>query len=150
MATGSCSRSRRVWLAGALSLAGCTAVDVSRLPTASGRGEVFVTQETVLEPYDSVGVLQVTRRGVRVFGFGDPSGTDVATAMDDVIPELRRNGADGLMNARVEMTQYTPLGKVVGLIFFLFPQPAEITITGEMVRLKAPAQSPTSPGGPTL
>ncbi len=120
----------------------CTAVDTARLPTYARPGDVFVTQESVRTPYESLGLVQVTRKGVRLFGFADPAGTDLEAAMQEVVPEVRRAGADGLMNARVEMSQLTLAGKLLGLLFFFVPVPSTVVVSGELVRLKGPVTPP--------
>lgn len=53
-------------------LSACTAVSFAPLPTQQAQGQIFVK-----EPYESVGIVQVTRRGVLLFGFADPAGTDL-------------------------------------------------------------------------
>lgn len=136
---------RTLAVTAALAATGCTAVDVTRVPSYQRRGDVFITAESIREPYDSVGLVQVTRKGVHLFGFADPAGTDLQAAIEQVVPEVHRNGADGLMNVRVEMTQYTLLSRIFGAILFFAPQPAEVTITGEMVRLKSGSSAPTAP-----
>lgn len=135
-------------------LPACTAIDVATLPGGARPGEILITQETLQEPYDSVGLLQITRKGVHLVGFADPAGTDLAAVIEQVAPEIRYSGADVLMNARVEMTQYTLPAKLLGLLFFFIPQPAEVTISGELVRRRStipgaqPVPGPQPTGGP--
>lgn len=135
-------------------LTGCTAVDKTTLPSGRGMGQIFITQESVSEPYDSVGVIQITRRGVLLFGFADPAGTDLAAATRELEPKIRAAGADGAMNVRFEMTQYTLAGRLLGLLFFFAPFPTEVTVTAELVKLKgnapAPAMPAVAPGGTQL
>jgi len=137
-------------------VSGCTAVDKAVLPSGHGNGQPFITQESIHEPYDSMGVVQITRKGVLLFGFADPAGTDLAAAVRELEPKIFEAGADGAMNVRFDMTQYTLLGKIFGLIFFFAPLPAEVTVTAELVKLKsnmAPAAPPApavAPGGTQL
>ena len=140
---------RHLWVFAALgALAGCTAIDVTALPT--GRpGEPFITQESVKEPYDSLGIVQITRRGPLLFGFADPAGTDLVAAVGELIPEIRRAGADGAMNVRFEMTQYNLASRLAGILLFFAPFPAEVTVTGELVRLKRSAV-PVAPVAPPV
>jgi hypothetical protein len=128
-------------------LSACTAVNYTALPTQAAQGQIFITAQGLTEPYESVGIVQITRRGVLVFGFADPAGTDLATAVNEVEGQVRRAGADGLINTRVEQTNYTTLARIFGLIFFFAPLPAEVTITGELVRLRR-GQMPVAPGAP--
>jgi hypothetical protein len=125
------------WLAAAaLATSGCTAVNQARLPSQNGPGQVFITQESVEGPYESLGVIQLTRRGVILFGWGDIVGTDLEQAIEEIRPQIRKAGADGMMNMRILQTQYTTTARVFGAIFFFAPLAAEVTITGELVKLK--------------
>ncbi len=130
----------------------CTSINVAKVPDdRAGRG-VFVTQEGLSEPYESLGLIQVTRRGVYAFGFADPAGANIDEAINDtLVPQIRQAGADGVMNVRYSMIQHTLPAKIFGAIFFFAPLPAEVTITGELVRLRSnqPAPSPTQPAPPT-
>ncbi len=122
-----------LWIALA---AGCTAANTARLPQGTaGRGDIFVTTGDVKEPYTSLGVIQVTRKAVVLFGWIDPGGTDLDDALNDLIPEARNMGGDGIINLRFEQTQYLPLARICGLIFFFVPLPTDVTLTGEVVRL---------------
>lgn len=135
---------RRVsYVLSALVASACTAVNYAPLPVQRGQGQIFVSAEGLQEPYESVGVVQVTRRGVILFGFADPAGTDLQAAVGDVEGQVRLAGADGVINAKVQQTNYTTAARVLGAIFFFAPLPAEVTITGELVRLRRN----TAPGG---
>lgn len=135
-------------LLGAFLLSACTAVSYAPLPAQHGQGQIFVTAQGLQEPYESVGIVQVTRRGVLLFGFADPAGTDLQAAVGEVEGQVRRAGADGVINTKVEQTNYTTLARIFGAIFFFAPLPAEVTITGELVRLRrnaAPGVPPALP-----
>ncbi len=136
-------------------LSACTAVSFAPLPSQQAQGQIFVSAEGLKEPYDSVGIVQVTRRGVLLFGFADPAGTDLQAAVSEVEGQVRRAGADGLINTRVEQTNYTTAARILGLIFFFAPLPSEVTITGELVRVRrgvaptlAPPIAPPMTGAP--
>ena len=142
---------KKMMLITAVALTGCTAVDYAALPRQSQIGDVFITQGSISEPYDSVGIVQITRRGVRAFGFADPAGTDLTAATNELAPEIRKFSADGVINARFDASPMTLGAKIVGLIFFFAPLPTEVTVTGELVRLKknipsAPGVAPAAPG----
>jgi len=139
-------RARAAALRGALMAAalgagsGCTAVNYAKLPQARTPGELLITQEALTEPYESKGVLQLTRKGPILFGFADVAGTDLETAVAELGPQIRARGADGLVNVRVEQTQYTTFRRIVAILHFFAPLPSEVTINGELVkRLPAPA-----------
>lgn len=127
---------RRGFLAALGGLCACTAVETATLPSdRSGRGGIFITQEDLNEPYESLGLVQATRRGTLVFGFIDPAEANLAGAIADLEPEVRKRGGDGIINFRYTMTQYVTAARILGFCFFL---PTEVSAMGEVVRLKRP------------
>jgi hypothetical protein len=126
-----------------VALAGCTTVDVARAPDAGRGRDVFVTTSDLPGPYTSLGVVQATRRGVLLFGFADPAGTDLQGDLDEqLLPQIRQMGGDGLINARFQQTQYALATRILFAILFFAPLPSEATITGEVVKLEPGAQPP--------
>ena len=126
-------------------LTGCTAVNTAYVPTARDGRDPFITSGNIQEPYQSLGLLQVTRKGVIIFGAIDPAGTDLNAGFQEMLPRIRQMGGDGLINVRWNQTQYTALARVFS-IFLLGMLPGEVTITGEVVRLRRagePARSPS-------
>ena len=135
-----------------MALTGCTVIDTSRLPSDRGGQETFVTAGDIPEPYESLGVVQATRSGVLLFGFVDVVGTDIDAGLREVlVPQVREMGGDGAINVRFRQTQYLPVTKALGAIFFIFPLPSSVTVTAEVVKLKrggaaqAPAAEPQPP-----
>lgn len=129
-----------------MALAGCTSVNVSRVPSMGDTREVFVTTGDVKGPYQSLGVVQTTRRGVLLFGFADPVGTDVESGLyESLIPEVRRLGGDGIMNVRFQQTQYILPTRILFAVLFFIPLPGEVTLSGEVVKL-GPGAAPPSAG----
>ncbi|HLL52846.1 MAG TPA: hypothetical protein VK447_04815 [Myxococcaceae bacterium] len=126
-------------------IAGCTAVNTATLPSGGGGRELFVLTGDLKQPYESVGLLQVTRKGAIIFGFGDPAGTDLNAALQDVYPQVRQMGGDGIINIRFHQTQYSVPTRVLFAVLFFVPLPADVTITGEVVRLRRNAP-PRPPG----
>lgn len=136
-------------LALGLALAGCTTVNTARIPGRSAlqRGErPFVLTGDLTEPYESLGPLQVTRRGVLVAGFLDPAGTTLESGFQELLEGVREMGGDGIINVRYEQTQYTPVARGVGLVLFLFPFRSQVTVRGEVVRLVRRDFTPPPPG----
>jgi hypothetical protein len=131
----------------ALMLGACTAVEVARAPSGrGGRGEVFVSTADVPGPYKSLGVVQATRRGVLLFGFADPAGTDLQASLDEqLLPQVRSMGGDGVINVRFHQTQYALPTRILFAILFFIPLPNEATLSGEVVKL-APGASPPGAG----
>jgi hypothetical protein len=116
-------------------VAGCTTVTTVRVPTRA-EGDLFVLSGDLKEPYESMGLLQVTRRGVMVFGFIDPAGTDLAAAFLDVLPQVRQMGGDGIINVHFHQTQYALPTRILAAVLFFVPFSSEVTVTGEVVRLR--------------
>ncbi|WP_224370638.1 hypothetical protein [Hyalangium versicolor] len=120
-----------------LVLGGCTTVDVARVEGSPRGHDVFVTTGDLPGPYKSLGVVQATRRGVVVFGFADPAGTDIQSDLDEqLLPQIRQMGGDGIINAHFQQTQYSLATRILFSILFFFPLPSEATITGEVVKLE--------------
>lgn len=127
-------------------LAGCTTVDVARAPSLRGGREVFVTTADSPGPYKSLGVVQATRRGVLLFGFADPAGTDLQADLDEqLLPQVRQMGGDGVINLRFSQTQYLLPTRLLFALLFFIPLPSEATLTGEVVKLE-PGASPPGAG----
>jgi hypothetical protein len=128
----------------------CTSVDYAPVPARTGPTGIFFTAESLHVPYQSMGVIQLTRKGVLVFGFVDPVGTDLEAAMKELEPQIRAAGADGLANLRVQLTPFTTADRILGAIIFFVPRPSEVTISGELVKLRdttqAPPVAPAAPG----
>jgi hypothetical protein len=119
----------------------CTVVNSVTVPSVPGApgqpGEIFVTAGDINQPHDVLGLVQVHRAGVLLFGLIDIIGTDLeAGFVETLMPEVKRLGGDGVVRVRYHMTQYTPLAKAFGVIFFIFPLPSQVTITGQVVKLK--------------
>jgi hypothetical protein len=121
------------------SAASCTVVNSVSLPSTPGtpEPEVFVTAGDLGAPHDVIGFVQVHRGGVLLFGNIDLIGTDLEAGFKDtLIPEVKRLGGDGVVRVRYSMTQYTPWARVLGAIFFIVPLPSQVTITGQVVKLR--------------
>jgi hypothetical protein len=125
---------------------GCTVVNSVTLPSAPGTGDIFVTAGDYNSPHEVLGVVEITRSGPLLFGNIDVVGTDLEAGFKQVLmPKVREMGGDGVVRVRFHMTQYTPWARVLGAIFFIFPLPSSVTITGQVIRLPhgdAPAAAP--------
>lgn len=115
---------------------GCTVVDKVALPSVPGGNEPFVTAGDLAEPHEVLGAIQVSRSGPLLFGNIDVVGTKLEDGFKDVLlPEIKKMGGDGVVRVRFHQTQYTPIARVMGAIFFVFPLPSTVTITGQVVKL---------------
>ena len=116
---------------------GCTTINVAQIPSDRSGKEIFLSAGDIPEPYETLGVVQATRSGVRLFGFLDPVGTDIQAGLRDVlIPQIRDMGGDGAINVRFHQIQYAPLTQVEMAVFFVFPLPSSVTVSGEVVKLR--------------
>jgi hypothetical protein len=132
-----------------IALTGCTVINTASLPSDRGGQETFVSAGDIPEPYESLGVVQATRSGVLLFGFVDVVGTDIDAGLREVlVPQVREMGGDGAINVRFRQTQYLPLTKVMGAIFFIFPLPSSVTVTAEVVKLKRSGAAQVPAGEP--
>jgi hypothetical protein len=133
----------------ALSLAaltGCTVINTASVPSDRSGQDIFVTAGDIPEPYESLGMVQVTRSGVMLFGFVDVVGTDIQAGLNEVlIPQVREMGGDGAINVRFRQTQYLPVHQVLGAIFFFAPLPTSVTVTAEVVKLRRDGAARSSP-----
>lgn len=138
--------------ASVLSLAaasGCTVVNTATIPSDRSGEMTFVTSGDIPEPYTSMGFVQATRSGVRLVGFFDPMGTDIQTGIAEVlIPKLKEMGADGAINVRYHMTQYTPVTQVFAVLLFFVPLPSRVEVSGEAVKLHRPGGAATGAPSP--
>ncbi|ATB27707.1 hypothetical protein [Melittangium boletus] len=126
-----------------MGLTGCTTVNVAALPSVRDTREVFVTTSDVPGPYQSLGLVQTTRKGVLLFGFADPAATDLEGGLrESLIPEVRRMGGDGIMNVRFHQTQYGLPTRILFALLFFIPLPSQVTLSGEVVRLGAGTPPP--------
>ncbi len=142
----------RLLLALALvALTGCTVINTTSVPSDRSGRDVFVSAGDIPEPYETLGVVQATRSGVLLFGFVDVIGTDLDAGFKDVlIPQVREMGGDGAINVRFRQTQYLPVTKVFGAIFFFIPLPSSVTVTAEVVKLQRRADLPAESSAPVV
>ncbi|AKJ01855.1 hypothetical protein ATI61_103568 [Archangium gephyra] len=134
-----------------VALTGCTVINTASVPSDRSGRDVFVTAGDIPEPYETLGMVQATRSGVLLFGFVDVIGTDLDAGFKDVlIPQVRAMGGDGAINVRFRQTQYLPVTKVFGAIFFIFPLPSSVTVTAEVVKLQRRADLPAGDGAPVV
>jgi hypothetical protein len=130
-------------------LSACTTVDTVRVSgEPSERGLPFIRSGDLQQPYESRGLVQVTRRGVYLFGFADPAGTSLDPAVRELYAQVSRMGGDGIINVQWSMTQYPLPARILGALFFFIPLPAEVTVTGEVVSLRRDSPPPQQTRSP--
>lgn len=130
-------------------LSACTTVDTARVSSyPSERGLPFILSGDLQQPYESRGLVQVTRRGVFLFGFADPAGTNLESALRELYPQISRMGGDGIINVQWSQIQYPLPSRILGALFFFIPLPAEVTLTGEVVSLRRDSPPPQQTRSP--
>lgn len=133
---------------------GCSAVNIATLPSDRSGKEIFLSAGDIPEPHETLGVIQVRRSGLLLFGFWDVVHTDIQYGLERVlIPEIEAMGGDGAINVRFHQTQYLTVTKALfAFPFFFIPLPSEVVITAEVVKLTghAPPAQPVAapPAGP--
>jgi hypothetical protein len=134
-----------------VALTGCTVINTASVPSDRSGRDVFVTAGDIPEAYETLGMVQATRSGVLLFGFVDVIGTDIDAGFKDLlIPQVREMGGDGAINVRFRQTQYLPVTKVFGAIFFFIPLPSSVTVTAEVVKLQRRADLPADSSAPVV
>lgn len=134
-----------------VALTGCTVINTASVPSDRSGRDVFVSAGDIPESYETLGMVQATRSGVLLFGFVDVIGTDLDTGFKEVlIPQVRAMGGDGAINVRFRQTQYLPVTRVFGAIFFFIPLPSSVTVTAEVVKLQRRADRPAGDGVPVV
>jgi hypothetical protein len=119
-----------------VALTGCTMVNVARLPQSRAGRDVFVSTGDPEGPYTSLGLVQTTRKGVVLFGFLDPAGTDLESGFrESLLPQVRSLDGDGIINVRFQQTQYPLPTRILFAVLFFIPLPSQVTLTGEVVKL---------------
>src|SRR5215216_1435639 len=134
----------------ALSLALVTACSVRSAyvqpPTVQNR--YLITMGDTARPYESLGYLQLTRKGADLFGFISIVDADIQKLFgDELIKELEKRHADGIINMRFHERQWTTLERVLFALppMFLFPLPTRVELSGELIRWSDMGPPPASP-----
>lgn len=129
-------------LAAALATAtACTARSAYVQPP-SVQNRYLITMGDTSRPYESLGYLQMTRKGADLFGFISIVDADLKKLFgEELIAELAKRGADGIINVRFQERQWTTAERVLFALppMFLFPLPTRVELTGELIRWAPPA-----------
>jgi len=97
----------------------------------------LITMGDTSRPYESLGYLQLTRKGADLFGFISIVDADLQKLFgDELVKELGKRGADGIINVRFEERQWTTAERVLFALppMFLFPLPTRVELSGELIR----------------
>lgn len=97
----------------------------------------LITMGDTQRPHESLGYLQLTRKGADLFGFISIVDADMQRLFgEELIKELERQGADGIINLTFHERQWTTAERVLFALppFFLFPLPTRVELRGELIR----------------
>ena len=106
----------------------------------------LITMGDTARPYESLGYLQLTRKGADLFGFISIVDADIKKLFgDELIKELNQRGADGIINVRFHERQWTTAERVLFALppFFLVPLPTRVELSGELIRWTDMGPQPT-------
>ena len=119
-------------------------------PTVQNR--YLITMGDTKRPYESLGYLQLTRKGADLFGFFSIVDADMKKLFgDELIRELDKHHADGIINLRFHESQWTTAERVLFALppMFLFPMPTRVELSGEMIRFVDMGPPPAPPPAPS-
>ena len=134
---------RLVWTLAVVSLVSCTAKSTYIQPQ-SVKDRYLITMGDTERPYESLGYLQISRQGADLFGFIPLVDADLQELFGkQLVRELARRGADGIINVRFKERQWTTGERILFALppLFLIPLPTRAELTGELIRFvpdKAP------------
>src|SRR5687768_217595 len=119
-----------------LVLTACTARSAYVQPPAVME-RYLITMGDTDRPYESLGYLQLTRKGLDLFGFLSVVDADLQKLFgEELLRELQQRGADGIINVRFKERHYTTGERVLFALppFFIIPLPTRVELTGELIK----------------
>ena len=139
---------RLVLIAALVTATACTARSAYVQPQKV-QNRYLITMGDTARPYESLGYLQLTRKGADLFGFFSIVDADIKKLFgDELIRELEKRGADGIINLRFHERQWTTAERVLFALppLFLFPMPTRVELSGELIRWTDMGPPPAQPG----
>ena len=130
------SRSR-LFVAIALATLSACSVKSAYVHPRAVQDRYLITMGDTDRPYESLGYVQLTRKGADLFGFIPLVDADLKELFGkQLISELERSGADGIINLQFHERQWTTAQRVLFALppLFLFPLPTRVELTGELIR----------------
>lgn len=126
-------------------LSGCTATSVYVYPQRVQERYLITTGDSD-RPYRSMGYIQITKKGADILGFIPIVSADLEAMFgDELLHELERTGADGIINVRFYERQWTPLQRIGFLLTVVVWVPTYVELTGELIQF-APEAEGGAPG----
>jgi hypothetical protein len=131
---------RAILIASILAVTACGSARSAYVQPPQVQNRYLITMGDTSRPYESLGYLQLTRKGADLFGFISIVDADLQKLFgDELIAELQARGADGIINLRFHERHYTTGERVLFALppFFLFPLPTKVELHGELIRWTA-------------
>ena len=118
------------------SLAGCTVKNAHIYPQHV-RDKYLITTGDIDQPYESLGLIQITKVGVTFFGFIDILDANLQGMFQEaLLIELEKAGADGIINMHFHEVQHTTATRIFFLFLPFIPLPNSVEVTGELIKFK--------------
>jgi hypothetical protein len=127
----------RLVLIAVLATTACGSARSAYVQPATVQNRYLITMGDTARPYESLGYLQLTRKGADLFGFISIVDADIKKLFgDELIKELEKRRADGIINLRFHERQWTTAERVLFALppLFLFPLPTRVELSGELIR----------------
>ena len=142
----------RLLLIAAIATTACGSARSAYVQPQAVQNRYLITMGDTARPYESLGYLQLTRKGADLFGFISIVDADIKKLFgEELIKELEKRHADGIINLRFHERQWTTAERVLFALppMFLFPLPTRVELSGELIRwsdMGPPAEpAPTAP-----
>jgi hypothetical protein len=139
----------RLLLLAVLATTACGSARSAYVQPPAVQNRYLITMGDTARPYESLGYLQLTRKGADLFGFFSIVDADIKKLFgDELVRELGKRGADGIINVRFHERQWTTAERVLFALppFFLFPLPTKVELSGELIRWTDMGPPPAAPG----
>src|SRR5262245_36319755 len=116
-----------------ITAAACGTARSAYVQPAAVQNRYLITMGDTKRPYESLGYLQLTRKGADLFGFISIVDADMQKLFgEELIRELEKRGADGIINLKFHESQWTTAERVLFALppMFLIPMPTRVELSG--------------------
>lgn len=128
---------RLVLIAAITATGACGSVRNAYVQPPAVQQRYLITMGDTQRPHESLGYLQLTRKGADLFGFISIVDADLQKLFgEELIDELKKRNADGIVNVTFHERQWTTAERVLFALppMFLFPLPTRVELRGELIR----------------
>jgi hypothetical protein len=134
-------------LVSALAISSACSVRHAYVQPPAVQQRYLITMGDTTRPYESLGYLQMTRKGADLFGFLSIVDADLQKLFgEELVKELGVRGADGIINVTFHERQWTTAERIIFALppMFLFPLPTRVELSGELIRFTEAGPAPTT------